>query len=227
VTRALLALGSALKDIFSHFTLAVLGSAITLVLSLPLLFVLAGVASATHSWGVMPIGIALLIGVLPNPAGAGMHYVAAQFARHEDPTLQDHWAGLRRYAGAATKCWVISLLITAILLVNVVFYTSRSSSFAPALQLLWLLLLFAWGGILLHVYPLLLRQDDVNVLLTFRNAVIIATSRPIATLAVLAIWLALLVLSATTGLAMVGGLALAASVQHNLLERLLPTLVET
>jgi hypothetical protein len=226
VTHSLRALGSALGNIFSHFTLAVIASVVTLVFSLPLLVVLAGVAAATHLWGVMPVGTALLVGVLPNPAGAGMHYVASQFALHEDPGLHDQWVGLRRYARPALKCWMITLPVTAILLLNVAFYTSRSSGIAPALQLFWLLLLFLWGGVLLHVYPLLIRQDEVHVFLTFRNALILATSRPVATLVVLPIWVVLLLVSATSGLAIIGGLALAAYVQHNLLERLLPTMAE-
>lgn len=220
IGAAFRAIGSAVAQWFTHFSVALVGSLQAVALSFPLLLLAALVASLTRSWGLLPVILVPAVGVLPNPATAGVHYASSLLAQGEDVAIRDIWAGLRRYAGPAARCWLVSAPITAIIVLNALFYGLQRGALQSILGLLWTLVLAVWVGVLLYVYPLLFVQERQSVMLTFRNAIVLAASRPIATFVVLPVWLGILIVGAATGLISISGLALAASVQHNALRKL-------
>jgi hypothetical protein len=227
-------LGSSCHQVFSHLGLAFGGNLLAMLFSLPIVVASIVVASFVHSVSVVPLGIALLVGALPNPACMGLQALVRELARGHDPGFGDQWRGLRMYCKVGLKAWLIAAPITITCVLNAAFYATQAANPAASLHpvamplfLAWALTLFLWLGVNLYVAPLLLAQAEPRVLLAYRNAAVIMLSRPVASLAVSVIWLGVLLLTSATALATIIGLALAASIQQNTLRLLLPNLLPT
>jgi hypothetical protein len=230
VKLALRALGSAIAQVYSHVTAFLVGNVIAVVLSLPLVLLIGLLAWAARSFSIIPIGVAFLVGVMPNPCTGGIQLVAHELADRGPVTWSDYLAGLRRYGRPALALWLVSVGISAVILGNAGFYAIAlgSSHLVPhpiALPLLmvWLLLFAVWVSAHLYVFPLLLTQEVGKITLVYRNALLMVLARPSVTVIVVPVWLALLLLSSATGLATIIGLGLGAAIQHNAAARLLPT----
>jgi hypothetical protein len=226
------AVGSACSQVFSHLALSFGSNLIAMLFSLPILLVLIAVAFFVHSLSVVPLGIAVLVGVLPNPACMGVQTVARELAGGHAPDFREQWQALRTYWRVSLRTWLIATATTTVLALNVAFYArqavnpdSRFHAVAAPLCLVWAIFLLFWLGIHLYVAPLLLAQVEPRALLAYRNAVVLMLSRPVASWTVILIWLAALVFTSTTALATIIGLALAASIQQNTLRRLLPSVL--
>jgi hypothetical protein len=224
------ALGSAIAQVYSHVTAFLVGNLIAAVLSIPLVVVIGVLALAARSFSIIPLGIAFLIGVLPNPCTGGIHFIAHELAGRQFVTWQDYLEGLRRYGRPALVLWLVSVGVSVIMLANIVFYVfalGPASQFprplALSLLLLWLLAFAVWVSAHLYVFPLLLSQEVKKLTLVYRNALLMVVARPVVAIVLVPIWLALLILSSATGLATFIGLGLGAAIQHNAAERLLPT----
>lgn len=224
------ALGSALAQVLTHVTASIFGNLIALVLSIPLLLLVGVLAFSARSFSLIPLGVAFLLGVLPNPACAGLQFVARKLTTGDFVTIQDQWAGLRNYAPMAAAAWLISLAVSALILANIVFYVRSMGAGASLLHavalpllLLWLLLLIFWISIHLYLFPLLIAQEVKSLRLLYKNAALMVIARPSATLLVAPLWLAILLLCSATGLATFIGLALTTAIQQNATAKLLPT----
>lgn len=224
------AIGSALAQVLTHVTASLLGNLVAILLSVPLIVAIGALAVGVKSFSLVPLGVAFLIGVLPNPCTAGVQVVAHELATGEVVTFGDYWKGLRRYARLATLVWLLSLIASAVMLGNIIFYVRQVGSgashfhtIAGPLLVLWVLVFVIWISIHLYVFPLLVEQEIKNIWLIYRNAALMVLSRPGATLVVVPVWLAILIVSSATGLATLLGLALGASIQHNATAKLLPT----
>ena len=223
------AVGSACSQVFSHLALSCGGNVLAILLSLPILLVLIVVAFFVHSLSVVPLGIAVLVGALPNPACMGLQTLARELAHGRASDFGEQWQALRTYWRVGLRAWLIGAATTIVLALNVAFYAtqavnraSRLHAVAAPLFVVWALLLLFWLGIHLYVAPLLLAQVEPRALLAYRNAAVIMLSRPLASWTVILIWLGALVFSSATALATVIGLALAASIQQNSLRLSLP-----
>ena len=226
------AVGSACYQVFSHFGLSFGGNLLAMVLSLPIILAVIVVAFLVHSLSVVPLGVAILVGALPNPACLGLQTLARELARGDSLNFGEQWQGLRTYWRASLKAWLIAAAITIICALNVAFWGTQAANRATSLHavaaplfLVWALILLFWLGIHLYVAPLLLAQVEPRVALAYRNAAVLMLSRPVASWTVILIWLGTLVFTSTTALATIIGLALAASIQQNTLKRLLPDVV--
>ena len=226
------AVGSASHQVFSHLTLSFGSNLLAMLFSLPILLVLIVVAFFVHSLSVVPLGIALLIGALPNPACMGLQTLARELAHGHVPVCGEQWQGLRTYWRVGFRAWVIAAPPTIIFALNVAFYATQAADPASRLHpvavplfLVFTLFLLFWLGIHLYVAPLLLAQVEPRALLAYRNAAVIMLSRPVASWTVILIWLGALVFTSATALATIIGLALAASIQQNTLRLLLPNVL--
>ena len=223
------AVGSACAQVFSHLALLFGGNVLAMLLSLPIVLVSIVVASFVHSLSVVPLGIAVLIGVLPNPACMGLQTLARELALGNAPEFGEQRQALGTYWRVGLRAWLIAAAITIILALNAAFYAREAANPASGLHavaaplfFVWALLLLFWLGIHLYVAPLLLAQEEPRVLLAYRNAAVIMLSRPLTSWTVILIWLGALVLTSATAVATVIGLALAASIQQNALRLFLP-----
>ena len=228
------AVGSSCYQIFSHLALSFGGNVIAMLLSLPIVLVSIVAAFAVHSLSLVPLGVALLVGALPNPACMGLQTLARELARGVTADLREQWQALRMYWRVSLRAWLIAAAIAITCVLNMAFYATQAANPATRLHavaaplfVVWTLILFLWLGIHLYVAPLLLAQGEARVLLAYRNAAVIMLSRPVASLTVSLVWLGALVFTSATGLATVIGLALAASIQQNTLRLLLPDLLPT
>jgi hypothetical protein len=228
------AVGSSCYQVFSHLGLSFGGNVFAMLLSLPIVLVSIIAAFFVHSLSVVPLGIALLVGALPNPACMGLQTLARELARGETANFGEQRQGLRMYWRVSLRAWSIAAAIAITCVLNMAFYATQAAdpaarlhAVAAPLFVVWALILFLWLGVHLYVAPLLLAQAEARVLLAYRNAAVIMLSRPVASLTVSLVWLAALVFTSATGLATVIGLALAASIQQNTLRLLLPNLLPT
>jgi hypothetical protein len=228
------AVGSSCYQVFSHLALSFGGNLLAMLLSLPIVLVSIVVAFYVHSLSVVPLGIALLVGALPNPACMGLQTLARELARGNTADFGEQRQGLRMYWRVSLRAWSIAAAIAITCVLNMAFYATQAANPATRLHavaaplfVVWTLILFLWLGIQLYVAPLLLAQAEARVLLAYRNAAVIMLSRPVASLTVSLVWLGALVFTSATGLATVIGLALAASIQQNTLRLLLPNLLPT
>lgn len=201
-----------------------------ILLSVPIILVVGAVAFGTRSLSLIPLGVTLLVGILPCPGTAGVQVVTREFATSGYATVAEHWAGFRSCFVPACKVWLLSLFVTALIGGNVVFYlrvlggaAGPLRSAAPGLLLAWILILAFWLALHLYVYPLIILQEVKSVRLVYRNAFMMAVARPGVTALVGPLWIALLLLGSTTGLVTFIGLALGAAIQQNCVARLLPT----
>lgn len=229
MTLALRAFGSALVQVYTHFSSSVIANLVAILLSIPVLVVVLALSYGVRSFGLVPLGVALFIGVLPNPATCGVQFITHEVANGEILSASDQWSGLQRYWAVALRTWLVSVIVTLLIVLNLVFYgrlaagTSSVHVIAGPVELLWLAVLLFWIALHLYVFPLLMAQEVPHLRTTYRNATILTLGRPLFTLTLLPLWLATLFLCAATGLATIIGLAIGASIQQNALARLLPT----
>ena len=226
------AVGSSCYQVFSHLTLSFGGNVLAMLLSLPIVLVSIVAALVVHSLSLVPLGIALLVGALPNPACMGLQTLARELARGDTADFGEQRQGLRMYWRVSLRAWSIAAAIAIICVLNMAFWATQAENPAARLHavaaplfVVWTLILFLWLGIQMYVAPLLLAQTEARVLLAYRNAAVIMLSRPAASLTVSLVWLGALVFTSATGLATVIGLALAASIQQNTFRLLLPNLL--
>jgi hypothetical protein len=226
---ALRAVGSACRQVFSHLTLSFGSNVLATLLSLPVVFALIAVAFVVHSLSVMPLGLALLVGVLPNPASLGLQTIARELAHGHGAAFGEQWEAFRAHWRVGLRAWLIGASVTAVLALNVVFWAtqvtnagSRLHAVSAPLFLVWALFLLFWLGAHLYVAPLLLAQEEPRALLAYRNAAVLMLSRPVASWTAIVAWLGVLVFTSATALAAVIGLALAAAIQQNTFRLLLP-----
>src|SRR5919199_5504330 len=93
------AVGSSCYQVFSHLTLSFGGNVLAMLLSLPIVLVPIVVAFFVHSLSVVPLGIALLVGALPNPACMGLQTLARELARGHTSDFGEQWRGLPPHWG--------------------------------------------------------------------------------------------------------------------------------
>ncbi len=85
------AVGSACYQVYSHFAASFGGNVLAMLLSLPIVVVLIVLAFFVHSLSVVPLGIAILVGALPNPACMGLQTLARELGRGETQNLGEQW----------------------------------------------------------------------------------------------------------------------------------------
>jgi uncharacterized membrane protein YesL len=230
---ALRAVGSSLAQVYAHVTMSLLANVIAVFLSLPVLFVIAVLALSTRSLGIFPLGIALFLGILPNPALCGVQHVARALAQDDLVRLSDAWGGFRAYWQPTLVIWLLAAPISLVIFFNIVFYARLAGAGSGpgliwvVLIVIWLNLLLFWFALHLYVFPLLQEQEVKRLFLIYRNAALIVVARPVATVMISTFWLALLVLTSFTGFVAMFGLTLGALIQQNACRRILATFQES
>jgi len=193
------------------------------VLSLPIIGLVGLIAYFLRSLSLLPIGVTVVVAILPNPAAAGLQFLAREYVHIEPVYAREQWDALRRYGMIALKAWLLSVPVTAVLMLNTVFYASARFPLSRLLAVLWLYVLLTWFAAHLYVYPLMMEQEAKGILVIYRNALLITVSRPLFTYIVLPFWLGLVLVSSAIGLVAVIGLAIGAAIQQNAAARILPT----
>lgn len=223
-------MGLAIRAIFSAFSQCVrriermvVGNLVAALVGLPI-FILSGtVGLLTGSLEIGAILAAVLFGILPNPANAGMQLMSHDLAAGDYLLMPGPFEGIRTYWRMALRFWIIGIPVTAILGFNSVFYTQVHFPGSPIAEIVSLYLLAFWLAAHIYVYPLIIEQEVKTVRLVYRNAFVIVLMHPLFTLQVAAVWLLVLFFTAGSGIIVAIGLALAALIQQNATARILPT----
>ena len=156
-----------------------------LVLVLVLVPVATAPGGADPAAGTAPplVLAAWLLLFLPTPGSVGLGAVAEVGAGLDAPrTRLLFWPAVRAHWRPATVMFVVSLIGTAVLLVNMYFYALSSSPWLRIASILWLYALLFWLGMQLYLVPLLLHLPDARLLDVYRRAALITLGHPISTL---------------------------------------------
>jgi hypothetical protein len=196
---------------------------LAIVLSAPLILLGLLIAFLVHQIPLVPLALALLLGIMPNPGAAGLQFCARQIARDEPVSTVDMRRALGAFWKPASALYAFSLVALILIAANVIFYAALNSPVSPFLELIWVYLFVTWLMAQVYLYPMLLAVDRPSVPVIYRNSLVLAFRKPFSTMIVLVFWLFVLILCSATGLVIVLGLIVAAIMQQALLLRLLPT----
>lgn len=220
--------GSALAQIGRHFTMTIVANLAAIVMSLPLLALIGALAFTARSFGLIPVGVVLFLGVLPNPFSVGLQVATRGLVDRYVLTPAEYFAAFREYSWLALKVWIPATVISIVIGLNVLFYLASAgngsnSALFTVIGFVWMFVFFMWVSLHLYVFPLLLRHEDRRILPIYRNAALMTISRMRFTTTVVLLWLLVLAFSAGTGLVTFVGLGLAAAIQQNAFSRQFPT----
>ena len=138
-------------------------------------------------------GLAVITVVLAPPVAAGLNLVTNRMAHEKRVSFADFWGGLRQHFWRSYLILGGWAVIMVLLLFNVYFYFQNTEGLIRYVSFLWVSLSLIWLSILPYLLPLMLETEPPALLAVYRNAYILAFSRPLYTF-VLVIQLLLLLL---------------------------------
>ena len=119
------------------------------------------------------------------PALAGAAFVTYRAAHGMAFVPRDFWTGFREYFWQSWKLALPSLLGWFLLVVNLLFYANQTNPYLRLVVILWAYVGFVWLALQFYLFPLLIYQKDKSVKALFKNAAILAISKPLFNLALL------------------------------------------
>ena len=155
------------------------------------LFLLAGVNS-------LALLCCLPVVTLP-PALAGAAFVTHRVAHGEAFVPRDFWIGFREYFWRSWKLALPSLVGWALLAINLQFYASQTNAYLRLVVILWAFVGFVWLALQFYLFPLMIYQKDKSVKAVFKNAAILAVSKPLFNLVLLILVIAIAALMVLSG----------------------------
>lgn len=213
----------------THLTVSLVSNLVGAVLSIPILILVLLLTRSFNGIVAIGAGITLLVTVLSNPVLGGVHVIARDLARREVVVTSDAWEGIREYWKVALRAYGISLPVSLVIFLNLIFYTGSGFARSPIGDLkvpiivFWLLVLLLWLSLHLYIWPLMIEQERPSALLAFRNAAVLLLKRPLFTWLVTIFWILIGLVSAITGLVAFVGIIFGAVIQETALASLLPS----
>jgi uncharacterized membrane protein YesL len=146
-----------------------------------------------------PWWLAPVLAIPSGPASAALANAARRSARdlHADRTF--YVEGLRSYWRQALALSAISTAILSLLLLNVAFYSSRTTTLLWVLTFVWIYLSVFWLGAQLYLYPILVGLEVPTLSGALRMAAAMALANPL--FSVLLLLLATILTGISVGLA--------------------------
>ncbi|MFO7167343.1 MAG: hypothetical protein DIU80_004870 [Chloroflexota bacterium] len=200
------------RDLFDELFGLMFANLLWLLISMPLL----GLAFFLFAAGSpLAAGVVALLSVLLfAPANAGLTLIAQRVVEGRTFEWRLFFEGFREPRVLSWQIyglWMIGLLL---ILVNLGFYGQLANGIGAFLTVLFLYILVIWFSLLIYLGPLSIIQTDRRVRTVWRNALILALSRPFFTLlttflmgiiATLSIWIPLLLILLTAAFFAVWG----------------------
>jgi uncharacterized membrane protein YesL len=132
--------------------------------------------------------------VTAAPATVGVNHVANRIANYKRVDTSFFWEGARTNVGRGWLLYLISLLVPFIIFTSVLFYLSTTGWLRIlGFVCVWLFIFALMIG--QYYFPLFWQQDEPNIRLILRNAVLLALQHPLYTLLMLIFNLLLIGLS--------------------------------
>lgn len=139
-----------------------------------------------------------LTGILLPAATFGMVAVTNSIAHGRGQHLDDFFQAMRRYAWISLRWALVNILVGAIFVVNVVFYSAVETPLAAIIQIVLLGFGLLWIAMQFYVAPFLMEQEDKRLRVALRNAAFLALAAPIYTVTLLVLVGLIIVLSLAT-----------------------------
>jgi uncharacterized membrane protein YesL len=176
------------KTLWGDLLILVLMNLVTISPVILMLFFTYGMAVSLEAGQLIPAGIFAVVAVIPllllPPAMAGLWNVANRAADELAIHWSDYLEGFRRYFWKSLGLALIDVLVLAILLSNVWFYTPSNRSFglgantSLAIQIFFVLLTAVWLAYQIYPMALLMEQKDQRIRTALRNAGVLLIQRP-------------------------------------------------
>jgi uncharacterized membrane protein YesL len=182
-----------IKDIFDELFSLVLINLIWVLICAPLVVI----AVLLLGTGATILGsIVALLAVLPMaPANAGLYTVAQRVSEGRVFEWRLFFQGFRENLLLSWQVYGLWTLGLILIVSNLSFYNTMTSTLGSLLLVLFLYLLLVWYGLLIYIGPLMLIQTDKRLRIIARNAFLMVFGRPIFTLVTLAMMGAITALS--------------------------------
>lgn len=114
--------------------------------------------------------LTLLVLTAP-PAAAGLYYMTNQLAHDVQVTWRSFFDGFRQYFWISWRWALFNLLILAILLSNVFFYSEMEGEIFFWIRAVFIALVLIWLLLQTYTFPLLIEQTEPRLFLALRNSV--------------------------------------------------------
>ena len=109
-----------------------------------------------------PFWLAPLLAIPAGPATAAMAFVARRVARELHVDRSFYWDGWKAYWRKALALNAISMVILALLLLNLIFYFTRTNVL-QALALFWAYLIVFWLSVQVYLFPVLVGLKEPSI----------------------------------------------------------------
>lgn len=200
--KAFLVMGRVLKAAYDDLFLCVFLSLVWWACPIVVLLLLGAVAqygggimaALPTATGIGSLVVVVLAVLIVQPlATMGVQKVANRIANYKRADSGFFWEGTRELRRRGYILFLINLLVPAAVAFNVWFYFN-SQGWLQIIGVIWLwLLLFSlMAG--QYVFPLLWQQDEPNIRLALRNAILLAIQYPLYTVLMLVFQLVLFAL---------------------------------
>ncbi len=150
-----------------------------------------------------PWWLAPLLAVPAGPATAALASVARQSARDLHADRRYFLDGLRQHWRQGLALGAASMLILALLLLNVLFYLSQASGPVRWLGFLWAYLMLFWAGAQIYLFAVLVGLQVPSVWGAYRLAVAMTLANPLFSLLAVVLVVILTALSIVLTVALV------------------------
>jgi hypothetical protein len=149
------------------------------------------VAAVLLGWPMAIMGgpwwLAPLLAIPIGPATVALAVVARRCASELRVDRSFYFNGLRAYWRPALGLSAIGMIVLTLVLMNLVFYASRSGLLDLVLTFTWLYLLLFWLSVQFYVYPALIRLEKPRALAALRTAALGAWANPLFSFLLLAL----------------------------------------
>ena len=146
--------------------------------------------------------IGTLLIIPAAPVTLGIHQVANRIANYKRVDNSFFWEAARSYFGRGWLLYLISLLLPAAILFNIWFYLNTEGWLRTfGVFWIWLFVLALMTG--QYFFPLFWQQDEPDIKLVLRNAVLLALRHPLYTFLILLFQLLLIGISVAITLPLV------------------------
>lgn len=165
------------RDLFEELFILGQGNILWVLINIPLIVALFLSLSVPLLFLVV-----LLVGVASfGPANAGLYAIAERVTEGRTSTWRHFIAGMREYARLSWKLYGMWMLGFVVILFNLQFYLTRSSTISTFMLVLFSYFAAIWLGFLIYIGPLMFLQTDKSIRTIARNAALMTVGRPLFT----------------------------------------------
>ncbi|MHB1295812.1 MAG: YesL family protein [Anaerolineae bacterium] len=109
---------------------------------------------------------------------AGMYYVCNRVAHGKTFHFSDFVDGIKKFWWRSLLWFLANIVVIALFIVNIYFYSSFEGSWVVVIGGLWLALLVFWLSMQIYFWPLMVEQTEIKMIRAWRNAAFLILANP-------------------------------------------------